>query len=102
MLNEINPCLLEITANLYQNATSGELEGRFGEKYIDKPTHGEKLEDGGIDWSNVELAIDHPMKFYLAEIYQAMGVRHDIESSGPLDNSINDEISDDGAHLNKF
>jgi len=94
-LNEINPCMLGTSATLSSIASSGELECRFSPDYSNAG-HGESG-SGVMSQSEIQIRTDESIDIFLAELYGALGVRHDIG----LDNSIRDDISDDGRTLNK-
>lgn len=99
VLPQINPCTTGITATLDENADSGDLKVRLGKSHnYSNPSHGEKVNNGIIDWSDVMIHHRSENYYWLAELYQAMGVRHDI---GP-DMSISDNIADWTDKLNRF
>ena len=100
-LNEINPCLVGITATLNPNADTGDLKVRLGKSnlYIN-PSTGWNLSNGIINDSNIMISAP-PLEvyYYLEELYHALGVRNDIRRG---DTRLADEISNDTDKLNRF
>lgn len=99
VLPQINPCTTGITAILDENADSGDLKVRLGKSfhYIN-PGHGEIVNNGIIDNSFIKISAN-PLEvyYYLAELYQAMGVRHEIGPDG-----IAEEVANSTDRLNRF
>ena len=101
VLPQINPCLLGgVTATLNPDADSGDIKVRLGKSYdYINPGHGETVNNGIIQNSTVWIS-STPLEvyYYLGELYQTMGVRHNIGS----DHSIGDNIADGTDRLNRF
>jgi hypothetical protein len=59
------------------------------------PVHGESG-SGIMTFSYIRITRSAPVEYFLEELYQAMGVRHDIGSS------ISDDVANNTGTLNQF